>query len=138
MTVVFDCAAKTKGLSLNDNLLQGPDLTNTLVGVLIRFRMHPIAFMADIESMFYQVRVPSNQRSYLRFLWWKEGNTLAEPCTYEMNVHIFGAVSSPSCSNFALRQAANDFESKYGAEAAYALRKNFYVDDLLKSVEEET
>ena len=138
LRVVFDCAAKTKGLSLNDNLLQGPDLTNTLVGVLIRFRMHPIAFMADIESMFYQVRVPSNQRSYLRFLWWKEGNTLAEPCTYEMNVHIFGAVSSPSCSNFALRQAANDFESKYGAEAAYALRKNFYVDDLLKSVEEET
>ena len=37
-----------------------------------------------------------------------------------------------------MRQAANDFESKYGAEAAYALRKNFYVDDLLKSVEEET
>ena len=138
LRVVFDCAAKTKGLSLNDNLLQGPDLTNTLVGVLIRFRMHPIAFMADIESMFYQVRVPSNQRSYLRFLWWKEGNTSAEPCTYEMNVHIFGAVSSPSCSNFALRQAANDFESEYGAEAAYALLKNFYVDDLLKSVEDET
>ena len=54
-----------------------------------------------------------------------------------MNVHIFGAMSSPSSSNFALRQAADDGEPKYGEDAAYSLRKNFYVNDLLKSVEQE-
>ena len=32
--VVFDCSAKYEGASLNNNLLPGPDLTNTLVGVL--------------------------------------------------------------------------------------------------------
>ena len=60
--VVFDCSAKSAGTSLNDQLLQGPDLTNSLAGVLTRFRQEPVAFMADIEAMFYQVRVPAYQR----------------------------------------------------------------------------
>ena len=36
--VVFECAARFSDVSLNDLLLQGPDLTNSLVGVLSRFR----------------------------------------------------------------------------------------------------
>ena len=44
--VVFDCAAKFKGTSLNDQLLQGPDLTNGLLGVIIRFRQEPVAMVA--------------------------------------------------------------------------------------------
>ena len=36
--VVFDCAANFLGVSLNDMLLQGPDLNNNLIGVLMRFR----------------------------------------------------------------------------------------------------
>jgi len=48
-----------------------------------------------------------------------------------MNVHLFGAVSSPSCSNFALRKAADDAEEAVGPETANVLRKNFYVDDYL-------
>ena len=57
--VVFDCSAQNSGISLNSELLQGPDLTNSLVGVLMRFRLERVAIMADIESMFYQVTVPS-------------------------------------------------------------------------------
>ena len=59
--VVFDCSAKYEGISLNDMLLPGPDLTNSLVGVLMRFRQDHVAFMADIETMFHQVRVPDEQ-----------------------------------------------------------------------------
>lgn len=41
------------------SLLQGPDLTNTLIGVLQRFQKEPLplVLLADIESMFYQVKV---------------------------------------------------------------------------------
>ena len=46
--VVFDCAAQYHGVSLNSQLLQGPDLTNSLFRVLIHFREDPVALMADI------------------------------------------------------------------------------------------
>ena len=49
--VVFDCASSFKGKSLNDHLYQGPDLLNSLVGMLLRFRLHPVAIVADIKAM---------------------------------------------------------------------------------------
>ena len=51
-----------------------------------------------------------------------------------MSVHLFGATSSPGCANFALKSTANDFEEEFGASAADFVRKDFYVDDGLKSV----
>ena len=67
--VVFDCSAQFAGKSLNQELLTGPDLTNSIIGVLTRFRQGEVAFMADIESMYYQVRVPEYQQTYIKFLW---------------------------------------------------------------------
>ena len=72
--VVFDCSAKYRGMLLNDQLLKAPDLTNSLFGVLSRFRQERIALMADIEVMFYQVRVIDADSTYLRFLWWRDGD----------------------------------------------------------------
>ena len=56
--VVFDCSARHEGTSLNDQLMSGPDLTNSLIGVLTRFIQDRVTFMADGDAMFYQVRVP--------------------------------------------------------------------------------
>ena len=131
--VVFDCSCRYKGMSLNDHLLKGPDLTNQLVGVLLRFREEHNAFMADIESMFYQVRIPDSDADSLRFLWWTEGDLSKEPEEYQMLVHLFGAVSSPSCSNFALLKTAEDNKGKVKEDVIYTVKKNFYVDDCLKS-----
>ena len=74
------------------------DPTNSLVGILTRFRQEPVVFMTDIEAMFYQVRVPVTQRNFLRFLWWPEGDLNAELVENRLVGHPFGAVSSPSCS----------------------------------------
>ncbi|XP_035983363.1 uncharacterized protein LOC118557443 [Fundulus heteroclitus] len=132
--VVFDCTSSFQGTSLNSELLQGPDLTNTLLGVLLRFRQESVAVMGDIEGMFHQVRIPENDVDFLRFLWWPDGNTNQPLREFRMVVHLFGAVSSPSCANFALRQTAEDNKNKADTSVLATIRHNFYVDDCLKSV----
>ncbi|XP_064635241.1 uncharacterized protein LOC135492615 [Lineus longissimus] len=124
--VVFDAAATCQGISLNDTLMTGPDLLNSLFGVLQRFRVYKIAISADIEAMFHQVRVPSHDADALRFLW--KGDT------FSMGVHIFGAKDSPTCANYALKRCAMDNIHKYSQEAAETVLKSFYVDDLAKSI----
>ena len=135
--VVFDCSARYQNRCLNDELLQGPDLTNQLVGVHLRFRKETVPFTGDIETMFYQIRIPESQRSYLRFLWWPSGNTDIAPEEFEMCVHTFGAISSPSCANFTLKQAAADSAQMFGEDASRTIHRDFYVDDLLKSCKNE-
>ena len=53
--LVFDCTAKYHGISLNQLLLQGPDFTNPLVGVLIRFLQETTTITANIEGMFHHM-----------------------------------------------------------------------------------
>lgn len=100
--VVFDCSAKFQGVSLNDHLLTGPELLNTLVGVLCRLCKGPIAIMCDIEHMFHQFQVKEEDQDYLRFLWWDNGDFQSEPSVYRMRVHLFGVASSPGCATTAL------------------------------------
>ena len=136
--VVFDCSAKYRGTSLNDQLLQGPDLTNTLVGVLTRFREESVALMSDVEAMFHQVKVRPDDRNALRFLWWPDGDLSKQAEEFQMTVHLFGGTSSPSCANFALRKTADDNEGDFDPETIQTIRRNFYVDDCLKAVKSES
>ena len=102
----------------------------------MRFRTEEVAFMGDIEAMFYQVKVPDSQRSFLRYRWWNYNDLNGELVDYEMGVHVFGDTSSPGCCNYALRTATDNVQS-YDTDIAETLLHNFYVDDLFKSVEQE-
>lgn len=55
--MVFDSSAPFEGVSLNDVLLTGPDLNNSLLGVLLRFRKDLVAVTADIDHMFHCFKV---------------------------------------------------------------------------------
>ena len=91
---VCNAASKFGGVSLNDNLMAGPDLLQSLIGIIFRFREKKIALTADVEAMFLQVKV-------LRLLW-RENNT--DPISvYEYGRHIIGAKRSPACVNYALQ-----------------------------------
>ena len=54
-------------LILYDKLYSEPDLTNSLLGVLLRFRKEYVAIMCDIEQMFLQFVVTESDRKYLQF-----------------------------------------------------------------------
>ena len=65
---VFDAGARFKGISLNDNLLKGPDFPNSLITILIRFSLGQYAVIAEIEQMFHYLKVRKNDQDALRFL----------------------------------------------------------------------
>ena len=132
--VVFDCSAVFENESLNKHLLQGPDQLNSLIGVLTRFRKEEVAFTCDIEQMFHSFYVTPKDRNFLRFLWF-ENNDLTKPIVeYRMNVHLFGAASSPGVANFCLHQTAETHRKEFGDIASDFLLRDFYVDDGFKSV----
>ena len=133
--VVYDCAATYKGTSLNQQLMSGPDQTNQLVGVLIRFRQEKVGLVADIEAMFHQVLVEPKDRDVLRFLWWPNADLSKELEEYRMVKHLFGATSSPSVANFCLRKTAELNCKEFDDVTTETVKRNMYVDDLLKSTE---
>ena len=85
-------------------LLNGPNLTNSLVGVLMHFRMESVAIAANVEQMFHSFFVAEKDRDYLRFLW-HDDNDLDLPLTdYRMCVHVFGNNSSPAIATYGMRK----------------------------------
>ena len=73
LRIVFDCEAKFNGTSLNDKPMKGPNLANSLVGVLTCFRKNKVALVADVKAMFHQIKVDPLEQNALRFLWWNKG-----------------------------------------------------------------
>ena len=131
---MFDCSAVYKNESLNKHLFQGPDQLNSLIGVLTHFRKGKVALTCDIEQMFHSFYVNSNDRDYLRFLWFKNNDLTSQIIEYRMNIHLFGAASSPGVANVCLHQTAESHGHEFGDNASDFLLRDFYVDNGLKSV----
>ena len=112
--VVFGCSAEYAGRSVNKELLVQHDLTNQIIGILIRFRQGRVTFVADIEKMFFQVLFSKEHRSLLSFSWWQEGDLPKKLIDHEMCVHVFCGTSSPSCSNYVLKRTSVDGEDQFG------------------------
>ena len=112
---VSNAASKYKEVCLNDKLLVGADLLHVSVGSDFRFRDGPIALTADIESNFLQTQVSKQDKSCLKFLWRPRNK---EPFhIYEYQSHVFGARSSSTCINYAVKQVGVDNEEMYPTAA---------------------
>ena len=134
---VFDASMKTgTGVSLNDVLMVGPTVHSSLVDVLLRFRMHRIALVADVSKMYRAIQLPLADRDFHRFVWRDRQSDILRD--FRMTRVTFGVSSSSFVANMAIKQNAADKAHKYPL-AAQVVDDGFYVDDCLTgadSVEE--
>ena len=61
---------------MNDVLLIGRDLLQSLWGIILLFREKPVTLLADIEKMFLLVEVEVDDRNLFRVLWRKHDGQL--------------------------------------------------------------
>ncbi|XP_061726521.1 uncharacterized protein LOC133532048 [Cydia pomonella] len=134
LRLVFDAAATSEGLCLNDYLLKGPDLLNSLLGIMLRFREHSVGVTGDIKDMFLRVKIQPQDQDALRFLW---RSRPTEPVkTYVMTSLIFGANCAPFVAQFIKNKNASRYESSMPA-AVDAIVNSHYVDDYIQSLPDE-
>ncbi|KAL4009372.1 hypothetical protein ACER0C_003224 [Sarotherodon galilaeus] len=130
--VVFNCSFEFQGTVLNHYLLPGPPLGPTLLGVLLRFRQHPVAVSGDIKAMFHQIRLLPEDCPLLRFLW-RDCETDRPPDIYEWRVLPFGTTCSPCCAIFALQRHAREHKDTH-KDICDSVHTAFYVDNCLQSL----
>ena len=129
LRAVFDASAKTStGTSLNDILLVGPTVHPPLVDVLIRFRSHRIALIADVSRMYRAIRLSDTDKDLHCFVW--QSSLTAPLLDFRMTRVTFGVSSSSFVANMCVKQNALDFGMEY-PNATKVVNESFYVDDCL-------
>ena len=100
LRVVYDASARTTGPSLIDCLYTGPNFGQNILHILLRFRLHQVALIGDIEKAFLMVSVADCDRDVLRFLWTTDINS-AEIRTkvFRFTRVVFGVSASPFLLN---------------------------------------
>ncbi|XP_065361898.1 uncharacterized protein LOC135955477 [Calliphora vicina] len=131
LRLVFDAAASVQDISLNSQLLKGPQDIASLPSTLYNFRRGQIAVGADIREMFHQILVQPCDRISQRFLW-RDGNTANPPYEYEMVVMTFGAACSPSSALYVMKTNARDHRA-FHPRAIEAICDHHYMDDFVDS-----
>ena len=100
--VVFNSSQVYKGHSFNQSVKKGPDMLNSLHGVLLRFREDVEAACGDVSKMYYMVLVAAEDQYMQLFVWQWPGEDVVR--TYMMRVLIMCLVA-----RFSLRPHSREF-----------------------------
>jgi len=103
--IVFDAAAKYKGVCLNDFIHTGPKLQNELFDVLLRFCKNEVAIVCDKSEMYLRVGIHETDRRFHRLLW--------DESKYEFKTLVFGVNASPILAQFAAQTNAKQHRNNY-------------------------
>ena len=122
--VVLDASARFPGVSLNDRLFPGPNLSHSFIDVLVRFCQERVAFIADLECMFYQGKSPGSTGfcGGLKVMWVSDAYTYFWCFEFSCSRKVcIAKIDSGNAENFS-------------SETLMTVKCSFYVDKCLKSV----
>ncbi|XP_055308589.1 uncharacterized protein LOC129572612 [Sitodiplosis mosellana] len=137
LRVVFNASQKTANKkSLNDQFPIGAIDQNDLTTIILRWRRHKIAFTADVEKMYRQIRVDESQTHLQRILWRESPDQPIKE--FELSTVTYGTAVAPFLATRTLKQLSIDGSNEFPI-ASPVLREDCYMDDVLSgadSVEE--
>ena len=128
--IVYDCSCRQSPHHpcLNDCLEVGPPFLIDLCTLLLRFRMHNIALVTDIDKAFLHVQLEEADSKFTHFVWLSEvDNPESSFEIYRFRVVLFGCVSSPFMLHAALRCHLNHEHSITSRD----ILANLYVDNVV-------
>lgn len=129
--IVFNSSANYMGHVPNEYWAKGPDLLNSLLGILVRFRENEVAFIGDIKKMYHTVKTTVLDQHTHRFLW-RDMVTDKAPDTYVIQRVSYGDKPSATIATMALRKTAKMGSEQY-PDAAKIVKDNTYMDDIIES-----
>ncbi|XP_059053188.1 uncharacterized protein LOC131847604 [Achroia grisella] len=127
LRVVFDGSApSSSGYSLNDILMVGPNVQDSLFSILVRARQYKYLLTGDIEKMYRQVQVKSEDRN-LQLILWREDES--QPIrTLQLNTLTYGTASASYLSTRCIKKLGEEQEEEL---ISSIIQRDFYIDDLV-------
>lgn len=131
--VVFDGSNTTSsGYSLNDILMVGPNVQDSLFSILVRARQYKYLLCGDIEKMYRQINVHDEDRNLQLILWRKDESQPIK--TLRLNTLTYGTASASYLSTKCLWKVGEECEDD---TIKTIIQKDFYVDDLITGANDE-
>ena len=136
--VVFP--ANAGHVSLNDCLYTGPCLLKSLNTIIHRFRADKYAFVADIEKAFMRIKIIEEDRNYVRFQWFEDGDPDKPIKVYRYTSVFFGGTSSPFIPNSTILHHLSKYEKDQDPVVQFVsqdLDEKIYCDNELTGTDDE-
>ena len=131
--LVFNSSASYNGHILNEYWAKGPDVLNSLFGVLLRFREGNVAFIGDVSKMFNSILLSLFDQHTHRFLW-RNMKDNCKPNHYVLTAVPFGDKPSSSIAILAMKKTAELMKHEFPI-AYKIIDRDSYVDDIVHSTD---
>lgn len=127
--VVFNASSKSKpNLSLNDVLMVGPTIQQDLTSILMRFRTYRVAIVGDIEKMYRQVNVHTDDQVFQGIIYRSSPDKPLQ--SYKLTTLTYGTAPAAFLATRCLKEAVERKRDKYPVTSS-RIFDDFYVDDLI-------
>ncbi|GBM72375.1 hypothetical protein AVEN_178051-1 [Araneus ventricosus] len=134
--LVFDGSVKEKNSSsINECLEKGPNIVELIPAIINKFRLRKFGITADIEKAFPQIGIQEDDKRFLRFLWWENGDK-ENTKIYQHKKVVFGISSSPFLLGATLEHHLKQVTGHMKA-TEHKLLESFYDGNCVTSVDNQ-